>query len=321
MDRADPAGMSGVPCLEQRQGLAAADLADDDAIRPAAHRRFQQLLHGDGAGRPERQDVLGGALQLRRVLDDDQAVFRCHLRHVGEDRVAQCRLARGSAADDKDVLALSHGPLDHGLLPWRHHLLLDVIGEREHRRGAQADGELRCRHDGRYGRREPRAEKRSIQRQLAFQDRAVARDRGAKRGRHRADEAFRRAGGHGADRAHTGAVAILPESAIRVEDQLEHARFGEDVAADRTELAAQRFRQTPGLLIPRGQPAFAHRTRCQSSNARRAAFYSILEHGVEAGCKRIWKGNELYRKRLFSDTGLCLFRQRRQWLIGGFKRL
>ena len=101
--------VAGVHGLEHVERLAAAALADDDAVGPHAQGVAHQLADGDGAlaldvrrARLERDHVLLAELQLGRVLDGDDALV------VGDERredVEHRRLARAGAARDEDVEA------------------------------------------------------------------------------------------------------------------------------------------------------------------------------------------------------------------------
>ena len=95
--------VAGVHRLEHVQGLAAAALADDDAVGPHAERVAHQVADGDRAlaldvGRPRLQpdDVLLLELQLDGVLDgDDPLAVRDERRqHVEQRRLARCRYRR-----------------------------------------------------------------------------------------------------------------------------------------------------------------------------------------------------------------------------------
>ena len=75
VDGADAAGMAGAPGLQEIERLGAAHLADRDAVGAQAQRGADEIgergdavlgAHGDEVGR--------GALQLARVLDQDDAV-------------------------------------------------------------------------------------------------------------------------------------------------------------------------------------------------------------------------------------------------------
>jgi hypothetical protein len=130
--RTSPIGM--------RSGAGAArsgrDRQRDDAILGA---------HGDEVGR--------GALQLARVLDQDDAIGG--LGDFGQQRIDQRGLAGAGAARDEDVGA--------GATPWRaaasaaDMIPARIIVEREHRDGGLADGEGRRRDDGRQQALEPLA--------------------------------------------------------------------------------------------------------------------------------------------------------------------
>jgi len=78
-------------------------LADDDAIRSQPHRRLQQAAHVDGVGRMQGDRIVGDALQLGRVLEDDDAMVGRGGDHLSDDRVGERRLAGAGAAGDDNV--------------------------------------------------------------------------------------------------------------------------------------------------------------------------------------------------------------------------
>ena len=104
--------VAGVHRLQHVERLAAAALADDDAVGPHAQRVAHEVadrvlalaLHVRRA-RLERDDVRLLELQLGGVLDGDDALV------VGDRRrqdVEQRRLARAGAAGDEDVAPRDH---------------------------------------------------------------------------------------------------------------------------------------------------------------------------------------------------------------------
>ena len=83
--------MAGVERLEHVERLAAADLADDDAVGPHAQRGAHEIAHRDracalGVGRPrfEPHDVRLREAELGGLLDRDDAL-------VGGDRATTAR--------------------------------------------------------------------------------------------------------------------------------------------------------------------------------------------------------------------------------------
>ena len=99
--------VAGVHGLEHVERLAAAALADDDAVGPHAQRVAHQVADRDlalaldvGRARLERDDVLLAQLELGGVLDGDDALV---VRDEGRQHVEQRRLARAGAAGDEDV--------------------------------------------------------------------------------------------------------------------------------------------------------------------------------------------------------------------------
>ena len=75
VDRRDAPGVAGVPRLQELERRAVAHLADEDAVGPVAHRGHDGVAPGVDLGLDEDLDlVLGLALELRGVLDDEDAV-------------------------------------------------------------------------------------------------------------------------------------------------------------------------------------------------------------------------------------------------------
>ena len=67
--------MPCVPGFKKREGCAIAHLADDDAIRSKAHRTFEQAGHINAVTCVEKNGVLGGAPDLRRIFEDHQSIL------------------------------------------------------------------------------------------------------------------------------------------------------------------------------------------------------------------------------------------------------
>ena len=108
VDRADAAGMAGAPGLQQVERFGAAHLADRDAVGPQAQRGADQIgERGDAVLGAQRHEVGRGALQLARVLDQDDAVGG--LGDLGQQRIGERGLAGRGAAGDEDVLAGRNG--------------------------------------------------------------------------------------------------------------------------------------------------------------------------------------------------------------------
>src|SRR5271168_850995 len=102
--------MSGVPGLQQRERFLAANLTDDDPVWSESHGRAYQPSHIRGVGRMQLESVARGALQLQRVLDNDEALG---LVAQSDHLVNECVDERGfpgtGSACDQDVLALGDG--------------------------------------------------------------------------------------------------------------------------------------------------------------------------------------------------------------------
>lgn len=118
--------------LDHVESLAAAALADDDAVGALAQRMDDELSDGDlalaldiGAACGLAHDMGLLETQLRRVLDRDDALV---VRDEGGTGVEQRRLARARAAGDDDVHAAEHDglhELEHALVEGaeRHEVL------------------------------------------------------------------------------------------------------------------------------------------------------------------------------------------------------
>ena len=129
MDGGDAAGMAGVPGLEHVERLAAADLADDDAVGPQAaastardppaRRRPALVRRATQSGR--------GALQFAGVFDQDHPLIE--LGHLGQQRVGERGLARAGAAGDQDVAAVGDRAAERIGLRRRHDAVGDIVAE------------------------------------------------------------------------------------------------------------------------------------------------------------------------------------------------
>jgi hypothetical protein len=95
-----------------------------------------------------------------------------------DDRVGERRLAGAGDSDNDDVLALGHGPFDDGFLALAHNPGRHTLAKRKNSGRLAPDCKHRCRH---Y-RRDQALKPAAIERQLAFEDRVAARDRGLMRG-------------------------------------------------------------------------------------------------------------------------------------------
>ena len=173
-------------------------------------------------GRPQQNGVFRGALDLRSVLDDDQAVIGRRDHDLGDDRIRQGGFPGAGAANNEDVSPLPNRALDNGALRRGHNPLPFVILKGEDRRSPAPD-----RKDGRGDhRRYQGLEARPVERKLAFQHGIFPSDRGAERARDGSNEAFGGGGHHEADCGHRLAQALDPDHAVRIEHQLDHAGIG-----------------------------------------------------------------------------------------------
>ena len=98
--------MAGIPRFQKGERGAVADLAHDDPVRAEAHGRLQEHVHAHRVGRAQEHPVLGRSLDLGRVLDDDEAMFRREALHLANESIGQRRLSGAGAAHDQDVFAV-----------------------------------------------------------------------------------------------------------------------------------------------------------------------------------------------------------------------
>lgn len=99
--------MARIPRLEHFQGCAIAHFANDDPVGPKPKRHLHQIAHGHwriGALGEQLDSVRRGAMQFRRVFEDDEA--RALKHRFSKQRVEQCCLAR-AILDDAAALESS----------------------------------------------------------------------------------------------------------------------------------------------------------------------------------------------------------------------
>jgi hypothetical protein len=136
--------------------------------------------------------IVGDALQLGRVLEDDDAMVRRGSDHLGDDRVGECRLAGAGAARDNDVHPRRHSVADHARLRLRHDPVAHIGRERDHLRGAPADCKSRSGHD--WGQQSLKAVR--ADRQFAGHDRTFVIDLGVEGMRDTTDDDLGRGVAH-----------------------------------------------------------------------------------------------------------------------------
>ena len=115
---AQAAEMARVQRLQQIESFGAADLADENAIRPVPqcrakqirdrHRRQRRLLSERRlrAARLQTKDVRFVEVNLRRLLDQDNPV---PIGNVRRESIQKRRLPSARSARDQDVLLAGHG--------------------------------------------------------------------------------------------------------------------------------------------------------------------------------------------------------------------
>ena len=218
VDRADTAGVSGAPGLEEIERLGAAHLADRDAVGTQAQAGPHEIGQRDDAILGPHGDEVGrGALKLARVFDQDDAVGG--LGDFGQERVDQRGLAAAGPARDEDVGAGSDACPQRRGLGRQHDPGRRIVVEREHRDGGLADREGGRGDDGRQQPLEPLA----AFGQLGRDARGPGVNLDANMVRHQTDDALaiRRAERH-AGVGNPFAQPIDPQPAVRVQHHLDH---------------------------------------------------------------------------------------------------
>lgn len=126
--RADPAWMTGAPGFQQIERLGTAHLADGNAVGPQTQRRPDKIGQGRNAVLgPQRHQIGRCALQLQRILDQDDTVGRgCDL---GEQGIGERRLAGRGAANHQNVLFRSDRTGKRCGLPIAHDPCRHIIGK------------------------------------------------------------------------------------------------------------------------------------------------------------------------------------------------
>src|SRR5271170_5262002 len=140
--------MSRVPRFQERERLFTANLADDDPVWSESHGRAYEPSHIRGVGGMQLERVARGALQLQRVLDDDEALG---LVAQSDHLVNECVDERGfpgtGSACDQDVLALGDGISQNDRLSAGYDVVFQVMVERVEDRRALSDHEAWRRRD------------------------------------------------------------------------------------------------------------------------------------------------------------------------------
>jgi len=211
--------MAGAPRLDEIERLAAAHLADGDAVGAQAQRRAHEV----GERRrtvlgAQRHEVRRGALQLARVLDQNHPVVG--LRDLGEQRVDQRGLAGRGAARHQDVGAGRDGlAQDLGLI-LGHDPGCNVVAQGKHRDGRSPDREGRAGND----RRQKTLKPLSRPGQFGRDTRTARMDFGPHMMRNETDDALAVCGREPlAGVLEPACETVNPESAIRVEHDLADA--------------------------------------------------------------------------------------------------
>ena len=266
VDRGDATRMAGAPHLDEVQGLAAAHLADDHAVRPQSHRGAHQFGHGHHACTgAQRHVVARRALQFHCVFQHQHAVASAG--DLGQQRVGERGLAGAGTAGDQDVLALAHRAAQELGLFRTQNAVAHVVGQADHTDGALAQGE------GRPWRRwrQDALEALARLRQLGGQQGPAAMHLCADMRRDQADDAFAVRGGQRlAGGSAARGEAVDPQRAVRVQHHFHHVRVFERGGDQRSHRRAQHA-NAPIQRSDRGRWLLRNGTHTAASRARSCA--------------------------------------------------
>ena len=217
--------MTGIPRLQQREGLPPPYFPDDDAIRTQPHRRPHQTSDIDPIRGTKLKAVGGRALELHRVFQDHEPLGRAGEIHgFLEQRVRERRLAGARSAADQDVLAGSeclpeHFPAVRGEDP-----LLDIVVERVDPEGALSYGEDRPARD----RRHHPLETAPVEGKLHLEDRPRLVDLRVRERRDGPQQVLCLGLAHLlANTRHPLPEALHPDLTVRIQQDLDHRRVEE----------------------------------------------------------------------------------------------
>src|SRR6266852_2632288 len=229
--------MSRVPRFQQRERLLTANLADDDPVWSESHSRAYEPSHIRGVGGMQLESVARGALQLQRVLDDDEALG---LVAQSDHLVNECIDARGFAgagsACDRDVPALGDSVSQCDGLGARYDVVFHIVVEGVEDRRAFSDHKAWRRCDG----WKQALETAAGEREFALDDRILRiRDR-IERGCNCIDQVFPLALAPSMrSLRHPGGVRLNPDPTIRIENDLDHVGIGKSLEHYWPELAPE----------------------------------------------------------------------------------
>lgn len=98
MDGRYPTRVTSVPRLEQGQRSPIANLTHNNAVGTKPHRTLQEPGHVDRSAGVKKNRILGGALDLRGVFENDKPVVRCGSDDLLDDGIRQRRLSSAGSA-------------------------------------------------------------------------------------------------------------------------------------------------------------------------------------------------------------------------------
>ncbi len=226
--RRESSPVSGVPCLNKVERLAAAHFAHDDAVGTHAESRFQEVGHAAFGSGLVTDFVQRRGIEFGGVFNDDLPCVRFHDGDFVQDGVAERGFPRSRAADDKDVLPACDCGTEVFTLPDSHDAGIDILPQGEHADGASADRERGMRHHRRY----LPGEAGVVQRQDTFQPRVFPRDGRLEIACNLPDEFVSFGFPHIADMRHPFAELFPPHLPVRIQHQFDGAGVEESVERD-----------------------------------------------------------------------------------------
>src|SRR5262249_352103 len=141
----DSARVPSVPRFQQRERLTASNLADDDAVRAKPHRDSYQPRQIGYVTGVELNRVACFALELARILQDDNPLGGITGRDdLADQSVGKRGLARRRSAGNDDVAPVTDSIAEYFELAGRHDAGLRVVIEAVDLARQVADDERRC---------------------------------------------------------------------------------------------------------------------------------------------------------------------------------
>ena len=260
MERADAAGVSRIPQLEQFQSGGIPDFAHKDALGRVAHADLCQVAHGDaGQFRGQEKDRVGRfALEFGRVFQDHDAIMRAQFVQKVDDAVDEGGFAGAGAADDDNVLPREYGLFQQRDDIGRDHSLFQVFRQGDDARRLFPHGEGRARPDN--GRICP-LKTRSVQREQPFHHGTAGADRLIQRAGHKGQDQTALGLRKFADAFLIFPIFFRPNLPVGIEHDLNDRRIAHGIHDDRAAVVFQALEQPfPCGVIQHGYAPFSTKT-------------------------------------------------------------